>query len=859
MFRQRLRLVAIVAVLCTAAMLVVGADSPPQPIPVLVYTNQPVVPAPEYWTTVPAPVTAPADQVWNGGFAHYSDYTWFYPFQKPTPGCTLTVRNCIVDTDGKMRTLSAATVLNVQSGWRLWGGSWNQPIVENGEGIIWIAEISNLNPADDFQYNPYKNGTKLYLHGGFNGTYPKNTSAPYAGHNHYLTQLMQDPHRIVNVEDFESGGADIAAAPAPVVIASQLTNVKSEFAYCRVAETGQETALSPAFVYQPKTLPEGTSPSATCWVSLVIKDFHPQGTLGLHVYRREKVGVDPNDNTVDLWSEWKRVPAPHCHGTPTTPDDWLFPYWQRQFSVLRTVADAPLHQTAAAPKSRLSRLHRLLRGDIVKDADVLFEYFRLPDTYEVKTTPPTADQAVAVTEVLVKKNYNPDYVNVVNNVPVSFKKLFVGDVVVKAGERFTVTCPVIDEWGNGDSGTTGGPDQQKFWRRIRSENYGDWYIDQAPSQAGHTSWPVLCILNSYSRWQGVNVNAKGGDALTYSDYSGGQCFGNQFIGCRFQAQPVAGRVTCGIRMDYTCTSSGHHPSEQLFEDCYVNGSIGALLGGNQAANLRFKRLHINSTSHDSRGCVFAIDYNPNPIQFTDGLYCDAYLTNQPQDLQRGVIFRVNGHGATLKVADIWCDAGFIRFIEATNCPVQLSMRGGKLNVRGTKPVFALFIGHPNAKSTLFVEDVQIQRNTNTSIPYVINNDWRRVEVLTERTALQDMILREPSEATMAARFAKIFSEHGPITVTPVEEPGYRVNVDVEFTFEVPSVSIRARTAAEITTEMNALVKIKNLPEWGKVFFKDYYLKYTLEPTIIKVPVKKTVTSIFNSLTTGKKIAREIHP
>lgn len=802
----------------------------------------PVFAQTEYWSTVPAPKTAPA--VYQTGFAQNSDYTWKYPYQRPTPAGVIRVRNAIVDSDGGIGEWSEFAELTVKSGWRLWGGSWNQPVVEDASGIAWQLEIVSIEAKDDWEYNPYKPGRIAYLYTGWGGSYYKNTLAPTSSHSPYLEQLTEDAWSSYTVERFGKKGRYATVSKPPIVVAASIPNKTYQLAYCRKAETG-ETDLSPPYTYTPSPLPDGTFPAEASWIRCVIHEYHPQGTLGLHFYRREMLkpasGTDP-----PIWGEWRRLPDAECYGTPDKPDDWLWPIWKRQCLMLRYVDNAPVHTPVANPQSRLTKLHRLLRGDPVKDRDVLLDYFRLPDTYELKTTPVPPKDGVAqppIVELVVVKNYNPTHVKIdANGQPQIIRTLY-GDVVLKAGEKFVVHCPVIDEWGNGDSGTTGGVGDQKFERNIRAGNGDAWYIEQAPSLEGQVSWPVLLIHNHKSQWSVAKITAKGGDALAYSDYSGGQCFGNRFYKCSFEAPMLGSRVTCGIRIDHDCAPS-HHPSEQFYQFCSASGGIGVMFGGNQSANLRAEEMYANSNAPDPRGSVFYIN-NPNPIRWFNGLFVDSYIRSQMLLTgQRGVIFRCSGYGADLDINDIWNDAGFVRFIESNGVPVALKMNGGKLNTRGVRPVLGLFAGTTihNIKSTWAISGTRVQPDPGTQPCVVINHNYRTFEPLfSGRTGLSDMVLKEPSEATALAMLQR-FAPTGQLS--PMPETGYRMTIDV------PVQVTRERTPAEIEIAFEPYKKIRNLPAWGKTFIKEYYLKYVTE-------TKTTpVTTIFNDQFTGKRVATE---
>jgi len=655
-------------------------------------------------STVAAP-THPLILATSPSHYHCSEYAWLYPFTKPTPGGLLHVSNAIVDLDGRIGAWSEPTVLTVESGWRLWGGAWNQPIVEDAAGIAWKVKIVEMNSDDDFQYNPYTAGTEHYLYSGWQGSYPPNEIAPYSSHCPHLEQLTQDAYRLYSLTKFKQGGRNTWVAPAPVVMVNSVPMGPMDFAWCRVAETG-ETALSPAVHLPSPTFPNGVTLSRSRWVEFRLPEFHPQGTVGYHLYCRGE------DETT-----WRRVPSPECYSTPSTPDDWLFPWWLRQIKILRSALRTyPIHSLAANPQSNLTSLQVRLRDEV-------------------------------------------------------------GDVVVDPGEVFNVTCPVIDEYGEEGTGTIGGG-KHKFGRKIRAADWGKWEIIQHPGAGGHRSWPVVGVFNSYSRWYGAKIQAYGGDALATSDYSGGQSIGNQFHECEFRAQAYpSGNVACGVRIDARSTvnwsgHTDHTASELLFRDCEFSGSVPLWIAGNQTANIRFERMHASAYGYNTQSSLAYIEC-PNPIKFTGGIYADAYLVNQPQTNQRGVIFRCSTYHASLQIDDIWIDQAFVRFVEANGVSVQLKLTGGKLNVRGSKPLLGLFVNQ-HAKSTWLMQDVQTQHDGGTYGPYVVNYGYREAEVLLERTGLLSTILREPTEAQANEMFSNIWGTGA--MIQPRDKPGYKVPI-----------------------------------------------------------------------------------
>lgn len=732
--------------------------------------------AQDYWSTVPAPTQAPT--VYDARYNAVSDY-WKDPNKRPTPAGTIRISNAIVDSEGRIGAWSQAVELTVKRGWQVWGGAWNQPIVEDASGIAWRMEIIAIDPADDWQYNPWKAGKQIYLRTDL--AYRENALSPVSSHDPYVQLLQEDYFGYYAIDKFPTGGTYQTVSPAPVVVVSNIPVKTYQLAYCRVTETG-ETALSPAYTFSPQAPPAGTIPAEWSALTCRLTEYHPQGTIGLHFYRRELL-TPATETEAATWGDWKRLPDVDCYGTPSTPDDWLHPIWRRVIKLKRYVDDAPVHAPVASPQSRLTKLHRLLRGDPVKDKDVLFAYLRKPDIVTPVTVAAMIEGVsvqVPTGQVTVKEQYDPVYVNSdpVTGKPISMKQVYNGDVIVNPKERFTVTCPVIDEWGNNDQGTTGSPLEQKFGRRIRASDNGEWFIDQSASQGGHKSWPVVLIHNQYSRWSGANVKAIGGDGIAYSDYSGGQAFGNQFRECKVNAPMTSGgRVTVGVRIDHDCAPS-HHPSEQLFSDCTINGGIAVMLGGNQAANIRFDRLHANSTSPNPRGSVFYV-VNPNPIKMSGGIYTDAYIDSQLLLTgKRGVIFRCAGYYASLQGADLWVDAGFVRFIEANGVGTTLDLTGGKLNVRGTKPVLGLFSGVIPYKTTWSITGVQTQYDQQTQPARVISHNYRSAELLYQRTGLDTMVLKEPSQDVATVMLRRFTRDNPNQQLSPRDEPGYRMTISV---------------------------------------------------------------------------------
>ena len=265
-----------------------------------------------------------------------------------------------------------------------------------------------------------------------------------------------------------------------------------------------------------------------------------------------------------------------------------------------------------------------------------------------------------------------------------------------------------------------------------------------------------------------------------------------------------------------------------------------MLGGIQAANIRFDRLHSSSYGKDARGSVFYIE-NPNPLKFLNGCFGDAYINNQ-----RGIIFRVVTYGANLNIQDVWIDQGFVRFLECNNAPAQLTMTDGKLNVRGVKPLFGLLLGQQPYRSTWSITGVTTQQDPSTEAPRVVSFGYRSIELLLERTQLYNLILKEPTAPTAAflcSRFANA-------QLQTREETGYKKTV------AVPTSLARERSVPEIRAAYLALSQARILPAWARTAVGEEFVKEVLLKTVSEASAVVTVTEYVNSLTTGAKVARE---
>lgn len=310
------------------------------------------------WTPVPAPTKAMV-----AGFqleqSQLSNHTWLYPFNQPTPAGTYKISNCIVSKNQTLGAFSEECTLTTQSGWYLYGHSWNQPVSSDDAGIVWKVKVVTSTPQ--FDYTPFFPGSEHYFYVGWGGTYPVNQIAPYSYTLPRLQELKQDSRRVFRMNMFTVGTRNQYVAPAPVCVASNLPNVPMEICYTRVAEFG-ETAPSPSYIFTPPTPHDGWTVAETCELGFGIQEQHPQGTLGYYVYVKLQGG------------NWQRVPAAHCFGTPTAVDDWLWQWHDRQPTIRRIVPNAPTMTPAKIAQSRLNTLQLSLKngnGNVVVAANAV--------------------------------------------------------------------------------------------------------------------------------------------------------------------------------------------------------------------------------------------------------------------------------------------------------------------------------------------------------------------------------------------------------------------------------------------------------------------------------------------------------
>ena len=311
-------------------------------------------------------------------------------------------------------------------------------------------------------------------------------------------------------------------------------------------------------------------------------------------------------------------------------------------------------------------------------------------------------------------------------------KATTGNVLVAANANLVAHCPVIDEWRSNPVAT--------FGRRIAASDGGKWTITQQQSQSGHKYWPVVAVENSYSQWQGVEVQANGGSAaLTFADFSGGQAFGNRFIDCNFYTQPSTTGIVCGILVDAKSTGQygSHVASETKYYNVKANGDVPVWIGGQQAANIRFSETNITCTGAGRRCSAVYLEC-PSQVVFTNGFNVDAQYA--------GTVFRASAYNAKLLADGIWVDQGFSCLLESCGVAFDVQLNRGKINLRGTRPLLARYIDQ-HYNSRLIFTDIDTQPDPGTTGVDVVNGLYNQVELRFTDTALADFTtLREPTYA-----------------------------------------------------------------------------------------------------------------
>lgn len=186
--------------------------------------------------TVPPP-SVPLRQV--------EEYSWpddIY-WNGPRAGGIYEVSNALVSMEGEIGQFSKPAIIDVKSGWMLWGGAWNQPQGYGILGTLWKVKCLKLAKK---QYQAMlQPGDEHIWCIGKNGRGPKSPSV-----NSVFPWARITPR----YERLYSGGAFFQSsiykpalktdeAEPPPVIYSSLDNQDDEFAWCWLTQFG-ETRLS---------------------------------------------------------------------------------------------------------------------------------------------------------------------------------------------------------------------------------------------------------------------------------------------------------------------------------------------------------------------------------------------------------------------------------------------------------------------------------------------------------------------------------------------------------------------------------------------------------------------------------------
>lgn len=486
------------------------------------------------WTGVPAPSQAP-------GFAFQpvgSNYTWSYPFDRPSPAGTYRFRNAIVGKDGhRIGAWSQPLTVTLKSGWQVYGDCGNQLPWADDVGMAWKVECVDITESGDF-----RNGTEHYLA----TSYEVNSVTPYSASGPEPLPLYLMWQRFFTTRTLAAGGAHTVADP-PQMVFSQFPNEACQIAYCRVTETG-ETALSPAITYTPTAIP-GMTPAETVQIQLSLAEPFPQGSLGYHMYVKFTGG------------SWQRIPAPHCLGTPSTVDDWLWQWWDMQPRLLRTVPNAPVHQAAVTPQSRLCDLQIKLKeetGDITVPAGVVYEtYCPVIDEWRV-------DNATAMTFYRQIKSANQG-------------KWGIKAQTSQSGHTYWPALCIYNI--------------ESIWRGVTVNSTGSAAVCFADWSGGQ-SFGVRFVECSFHSIHPVYTTA---GVMVNRRCSGG------------------GEGSNG---------GGHTASELSFEFCKFSAMIPIWLAGQQTANCRFQRAYAHCSYYDRRASSVYLACG-NQVRFVDGLFAEC--------------------------------------------------------------------------------------------------------------------------------------------------------------------------------------------------------------------------------------------
>lgn len=336
---------------------------------------------------------------------------------------------------------------------------------------------------------------------------------------------------------------------------------------------------------------------------------------------------------------WYRQPNPQCFpqtGVPLTPEDYLWRHGEQQGNMYHYRTDV-VHSPVADPRSEICNLLQA-RMDVLAQGQVI-----IVDVAEVKTKTPIYDR------------YGPG-----NN---------------------EQNLQVIGEYG-------------VQWKLTQDTAPPAGCVNQG------TNWPLLLISNQKSKWKDCVVRTTNGwAALAYLEWSGGQCFGNEFHNCNFNGP------NRGASMTYASGAAGHTPSEQLFNGCSFSGKVALEITGNQTANVRVNGPTYLFSPLRTRGSSCMLLDTPNQVRFTGDTFFDGgFKAMEIGESTSGIV--------TFDFA--WCDQGNQLFFDGVGRTGQIiAIKGGKLNSwnlwSGSKPF--LFRNPCSIWPSQFTtENVQMQHN-----------------------------------------------------------------------------------------------------------------------------------------------------
>jgi hypothetical protein len=236
-------------------------------------------------------------------------------------------------------------------------------------------------------------------------------------------------------------------------------------------------------------------------------------------------------------------------------------------------------------------------------------------------------------------------------------------------------------------------DPQHFGRII-----GDQHARLKLVQAGAFPSPTIIILNQRDRLMNLDVVATTAcAAIASSDFSGGQAFSNELIGCTFQNKTRDGY---GLLVDEqsSVTWGNHTASELLVHHCTFSAARPIKLEGRQTAKFRFNdRTTINCTGptrYPNEVCAIEA-FTPNTVSF------DAIEGVNGLNNFRTFVGLYSTEGApTVYISDVFIDHGcsvICAYGPNTGGVVEFT-RGDKIGIYGADRTWFRLAECPNSVS-----------------------------------------------------------------------------------------------------------------------------------------------------------------